>query len=277
MKIPSLAAVGLVAMTCACASEPRHGPPGGDFGPGGPPMMGPRVFVSPFGEPFEGTPGQGTGLDAWFDGADLDHDGKLTPTEFDADGVRWFLVLDTDHDGRIGPGEVAAYEAMINTRLNGMFGGPGSRGPGDGAGGPPGGRGGRPGPMGGAGLNDQVGGQDMPGGGGGPGGGAGGGPDGGSRLGGSGGGGRARAYQPVRTPLAMANLLNIPQPVKAADLDVNQFITPEEWQRTSARWFGLLDRDKDGVLTLAELPALRTEGPGGGPGGRPGGGRRPPG
>ena len=268
MKTPSLAVIGLVVMTCACASGPQGGPPGpeADFEP---PSLGPRVFVSPFGEPFDATPGQ-TGVQVWFGGADGDGDGRLTPAEFDADGVRWFLDLDADRDGRIGPGEVAAYEAMIGARLVGMRGGPGLGLP---AGGPP--RRGRPGPMGGAALNDQIGGQDMPGGGGGP---PGGGPGGGSRMGP--GGPRPGAtgpYRPPATPLAMANLLNVPQPVKAADLDVNQFITAEEWQRTSARWFGLLDRDKDGVLTLAELPALRSGGPGGRPGGRPGGGPRPPG
>ncbi len=265
MNIPSLTVLGLVAMTCACASDPRGGPPGGRDGPGGPPPMGLRVFVSPFGEPFDATPGQ-SGLQVWFAAADLDHDGKLTPTEFDADGVRWFLALDTDHDGRIGPGEIAAYEAMINRRLAGAFGGaggPGGQGggmrgrPGGGMGGPPPG-GGRGGPGGGAAsLNDQMGGQDEE-----------------SHLKPP-GSSQPRGYQPAVTPLAMANLLNIPQPVKAADMDINQFITTEEWQRTSARWFSLLDRDRDGVLTLAELPALRG-GPGG-PGGRPGGGRRPPG
>ncbi|MGQ2989726.1 MAG: hypothetical protein ACT6RD_00800 [Brevundimonas sp.] len=260
MKTPSLAVIGLVAMTCACASGPQGGPPGpdGDFGP---PPMGPRVFVSPFGEPFDATPGQ-TGVAVWFGGADGDGDGRLTPAEFDADGVRWFMVLDADRDGRIGPGEVAAYEAMIGARLGGMRGAPGGIGPGSRP------RPGRPGggPMGGAALNDQIGGQDMPGGG----------PGGGSRMGGP-RPGATGPYRPPATPLAMANLLNVPQPVKAADLDVNQFITSEEWQRTSARWFGLLDRDKNGVLTLAELPALRSGAPGAARGGQPGGGPRPPG
>lgn len=267
MKITSLAALGLVAMTCACASTPRGGPPGEALGPGGPPPE-PRTFVSPFGEPFDAAPDQ-SGLEVWFTAADGDHDGRLTPAEFDADGVRWFLALDTDQDGRIGPAEVAAYETLIKARLGGMRGGPGR----DRSGGPS--RGGAgPGPMGGAALNDQIGGQDMPGGGM-PGGGGRGGQGGGSRIP-SGGGARGGGYHIAQTPLAMANLLNIPQPVKAADLDVNQFITAEEWQRTSARWFGLLDRDRDGVLTLAELPALRAQGPGG-PGRGPGGGRRPPG
>ena len=73
--------------------------------------------------------------------------------------------------------------------------------------------------------------------------------------------------------LAMAGLLNVPEPVKAADVDVNQRITPEEWARAGDRWFDLLDTDKDGVLTLAELPKTqlqegRGQGRGMGHGGR---------
>ena len=107
----------------------------------------------------------------------------------------------------------------------------------------------------------------MPGGGmGGPGGG----------RGGPGGGGEGprrsgpRGGGPISV-LAMAGLLNVPQPVKAADVDTNQRITPEEWSRAGERWFQLLDANKDGVLTLAELPPTqmqqrRGRGPGrGGP------------
>jgi hypothetical protein len=98
-----------------------------------------------------------------------------------------------------------------------------------------------------------------PGGGrGGPGGG--GGDDGPRRSGLRGGG--------ATSVLAMAGLLNVPQPVKAADVDTNQRITPEEWSRAGDRWFQLLDTDKDGVLTLAELPRtqMQQRGEGRGPG-----------
>ncbi|CAN5326230.1 EF-hand domain protein [soil metagenome] len=54
--------------------------------------------------------------------------------------------------------------------------------------------------------------------------------------------------------LAQAGLLNVPEPVTTADSDMNQRIMPDEWSRASDRWFTLLDADKDGVLTLAELP-----------------------
>lgn len=51
MKTSRLAVPGLVAMTCACASDPHPaGPPGG-FGPDGGDAPSPmrQIFVSPFG------------------------------------------------------------------------------------------------------------------------------------------------------------------------------------------------------------------------------------
>jgi hypothetical protein len=89
----------------------------------------------------------------------------------------------------------------------------------------------------------------------------------GPRGGGPHGGGAATSL------LAMAGLLNVPEPVKAADVDVNQRITPEEWSRAGDRWFDLLDTDRDGVLTLAELPRTQLQERGARMGGM-GGGRR---
>jgi hypothetical protein len=246
-------ALGCLAMTCAaCASGPDHGP-GGPGGPGGgpegAPPAAPGLFVSPFGEPFRSAPGEAWPVAAWFAGADADHDGKLTREEFMADGVRWFGRLDANRDGVIGQAEIAAYEAMTGQLTGGMRG-PGGPGGGPGGGMGPGG-GGWGGPPGGASLADN----DQEGGMGGPGGGGMGGE--GPRSGGPRGGGAATSI------LAMAGLLNVPEPVKAADVDTNQRITPDEWARAGERWFQLLDTDKDGVLTLAELPQTQLQQRGG--------------
>lgn len=222
-----LAAAGLAALTCACASDPGPGP---GHGPDGPPPMGPQLFVSPFGEPFSAEPGQPYPSAVWFARADADADGRLSRDEFQADGVRAFALFDVNRDGVIGPDENAAYETTMTRLLAGQ--GPGGR-----PGGP--GRGGRP---------------------------AGGPPDAGPRANLAGGQDDAGSYILPRrahkggpmaatvSSLSMANFLNIPQPIKAADTDTNQRITAEEWTRVGDRWFALLDTDRDGFLTMAELP-----------------------
>jgi hypothetical protein len=95
---------------------------------------------------------------------------------------------------------------------------------------------------------------------------------------------------------AIYGLIAEPEPVMAADADFNRRITKDEAQKAASIRFALLDKDKDGLLKLAELPKTPTqqglrqgagprgggEGgrmsgrgrPGGGPGGPGGGGRR---
>ena len=226
-----LTALGLVAMTCACASAPGPGPEAA------PPPVGPQVFISPFGEPYQSQPGEPYPVAAWFATVDTDGDGRVTPAEFAADGQRFFAALDANQDGQIGQAEIVAYEAMT-ARLFAGHRGPDSLGPGR-ADGPRGGMGG------GLGLADDA---QQDAGMGRPGGFPGGGQDGdGPRS-------SPRGGVTETSMLAMAGLLNVPEPVKAADLDVNQRISPQEWAQASDRWFRLLDKDKDGVLTLAELP-----------------------
>lgn len=84
--------------------------PGGFGGPGGPQGPRPGLFVSPFGELFFSEPGDPWPVAAWFSGADIDNDGRVTLEEFTADGVRQFRELDVRRDDRLTPDEIAAYE-----------------------------------------------------------------------------------------------------------------------------------------------------------------------
>ena len=50
--------------------------------------------------------------------------------------------------------------------------------------------------------------------------------------------------------------LNIPQPVIAADVDMNRGVSRDEFERAAGQRFLLLDLDRDGRLARAELPPL---------------------
>jgi len=192
-----------------------------------------QVFASPFGEPFLAGPTEPYPVIQWFEGADADQDGRLTPDEFAADGQRWFGVVDQNADGEISPAETRAYEDVIARLFAGVSlpAVPGRRG----GSGRPGRRSGLLGALslGGAGqevpMSDPV--DRTP----------------------------RRTYAQAGTPLAMAGLLNVPQPVKTADTNTNQRITQQEWAAVTLRWFGLLDANRDGVLTLAELPETQLQ------------------
>ncbi len=212
---------------------------GASMGPGGP-FRGagddrpppPALFVSPFGELFVAAPGQPWPVADWFLGADENLDGAVVFEEFATDGRRWFAHLDTDRDGRLGQAELWAYEASL-TEFGGGTGGGDRRGTGEGRGLRGGGA--RPSgvtldlaPQAGRGSRGQRGGGA-----------------------GAGGGDRgARGYGRI----AEAGFFNLPQPVKAADVNVDQRVTAEEWAAATQRWFLALDTDRDGRLTLATLP-----------------------
>lgn len=221
-RIPAWAALlAAAAATVACAGAPS-GRPGGRQD-GAPERT--ALFISPFGEPFMAEPGEPWPTADWFVGADLDLDRAVTFEEFAADGRRWFGELDQDRSGRLEQAELAACEARLRLLVHGP--GQGRRsGPGRAPGG-----GERPSPMALAGPAPQNG------------------PPGGAprrRR----GGGRAEGYGPV----AEAGFFNLPQPVKAADVNVDQRVTGEEWATATERWFLALDQDRDGRLTLASLP-----------------------
>jgi hypothetical protein len=236
MRLPLAASILFAAALGACASDPGR--------PSSAAQMGPQIFISPFGEPFRGEPGVPYPVAAWFAGADADADGALTLEEFTADGLRFFGTLDRDGDGQIRPMEVGLYEARLDAAFAGV------NGPMGGGGAPR--RGGRPSaPMslaepqqgGNSGLDQGLGADRR----------------------------RAERSSASTSRIAQAGLLSVPQPIKSADTNFDQSITRQEQTAIAQRWFGLLDRDRDGRLTLAELPQTAMQR------GMPiGGGRLPP-
>jgi hypothetical protein len=221
--------VPAIAQDRADGPTPEGGPPDahdgrGHRGPGGAgdgPRRGPMLFISPSGEPFRGP----DGLKRWFDGADADHDGAISPAEFRADAMRFFKVLDADGDGVIDGIEIQAYETRIAPEITGL-------GLPDEAAGP------RP-------DSGQPSGEGRRGGG-----------RGGERRGGIGGGfGGGRGGQ-GREGAARYGLLNEPEPVLGADLNIDFKVSATEWLKTADKRFALLDTKAQGKLTLDTLPSL---------------------
>ncbi|AHE56594.1 hypothetical protein [Sphingomonas sanxanigenens] len=244
--IPMLILAGALS---ACAGgrppmpgRPLQGPPGGGFGPPpdgeGMPGRGP-LFVSPMGEPFRG--GEAGPEALWFAGADRDGDGGIDLAEMRADAARFFALLDRRGDGEIDPDDVDHYESAILPEIRvGGSGGGGAGGMGGrrGRGGPPGGG------MGGGGMGGGMGG--------GPGG-----PPGGMDGARSGGGGPRSGGRQGAGRFAY---LDLPEPVTAADANLNRGISAAEFATAADRRFALLDINHDGVLARDELATQRPRG-----------------
>jgi Ca2+-binding EF-hand superfamily protein len=174
-------------------------------------------FVSPMGEAFRSRGSQDDPLARWFNQADRNHDGVLTPEEMQADTDRFFATLDTNHDGQIDPEELVAYESeiapeiQVNTR---WMRSRGQAAPETQASAPRHGGKRR--------ENDEHDGYQVNG------------------LQGA----------------ARYALLNIPEPVAAADADFNRVITLAEFRAAAASRFQLLDSSHQGRLTLQGLEGL---------------------
>src|SRR5438270_11427695 len=67
-------------------------------------------FISPMGEPFRARSATDDTLARWFNQADRNHDGQLTPDELRSDADRFFTLLDVDGNGEIEPEELVNYE-----------------------------------------------------------------------------------------------------------------------------------------------------------------------
>jgi Ca2+-binding EF-hand superfamily protein len=159
----------------------------------------------------------------WFNQADRNHDGALTLDEMTADADRFFATLDTDHNGEIEPEELAHYEWEVAPDIQVMS--KTRRTPG------------QPAP---AATQDD--------------------PNKNHK--------RDRERQrsaEVDASLGIGgalqgaarySLLNIPEPVAAADTDFNRGISQTEFREAAVARFHLLDRGRQGKLTLAQLKAL---------------------
>jgi EF hand len=187
-------------------------------------------FISPMGEPFRAHSASDDTLADWFRLADRNHDGVLTADEMVADAERFFATLDTNYDGEIDPDELARYEyeiapdiqVMSKTRRAVGQPAPAVR-PSD------------------AGYEDSDTSDSHD---------------------------RRRRRERVADEeaslgiggtlqgAARYSLLNIPEPVAAADTDFNRAITIGEFKAACLARFQLLDSAHQGKLTLAGLEAL---------------------
>jgi hypothetical protein len=183
-------------------------------------------FISPMGEPFRSHSTSDDTLAAWFRRADGNHDGTLTTQEMVADADRFFAALDTNDDREIDPDELNRYEwevapeIQVNSRARRLPGQPV----------PP--------------AADATGDDDH------------------ARE------RRKRRREEDDTSLSLHGalqgaarygLLEIPEPVAAADADFNRGVSLDEFRRAAIARFELLDTSHQGKLTFAQLQALRQE------------------
>ncbi len=193
------------------------------------PAPPPRIFLSPSGEPFRLGPATPDPLKAWFDHVDANKDGAIDRFEFRADAAAFFKTLDENGDGVIDGFEAGDYERKIAPELAQQAEGslPGQFGPRE--------HGGRtddhaPPKSGVLSIEPHRDSADA-------------GPE--------GKGGRGAR--------GIAQLLDEPEPVTGADLQLDGRITLEEWLRATDRRFELLDTAKTGRLTLDGLRVKMAE------------------
>ena len=175
-------------------------------------------FISPMGEPIRArSPNEDT-LARWFAQVDRNRDGFLTPDELVADAQRYFAILDTNGDGQIDPEELIHYEWTVAPEIQVNARLRRARAPGEAA------------PK--AEADDE-----------------------------SGQSSRQRARERNRDGglqgAARYALLNMPEPVAAADSDFNRAITLQEFRQAALDRFQLLDKKHEGRVTLQELEALK--------------------
>ena len=180
------------------------------------------------GEPFRPETREVSGLAQWFQQADRNHDGRLTLDEMQADADRFFALLDVNHDGEIDPDEIERYETVVAPEISSgahfeMALGAGGL--------PDGESGGRGGYRGHGGRGEHH-----------------------------GGGGRRftrDASLDGHQGASRYGLLDLPEPVTAADADFNRGVSREEFRQAAGQRFLALDLDHRGFLALPDLEKIR--------------------
>lgn len=244
------AQLGVLALAVGLAAAAAH--PGGAQ----PKLSGPaaagytQLFMSPCGEPYRGKPGDAYPAALWFKQADLNHDEVIDLKEFRADHAGFFDALDADSNGVLDGPEVAFYERQVapdvfTPERIGQADRPGlalarddrrdgaqlirvqqwlpglAQGP----------EGGHPGEA--KGYNPEVN---------------------GAARGPTGDLGASRRQPKELLAAAPFGLLAEPEPVRAADTDLDGRVTKAEFLAAADRRFKALDKRHDGKLTLDELP-----------------------
>ena len=177
-------------------------------------------FISPMGEPIRARKPNEDTLARWFGQVDRNHDGFLTADELQADAQRYFVdILDTNHDGQIDPDELVRYEWTVAPEIQVNSRLRRARAPGEA---PP--------------KEDAETGKERS--------------------------NRAERRERDRMddgPQGAGRyaLLNLPEPVAAADTDLNRAITLQEFRQAALDRFSLLDKRHEGRLSLPELEALK--------------------
>ncbi|HEY1448719.1 MAG TPA: hypothetical protein VGF33_09290 [Caulobacteraceae bacterium] len=194
----------------------------------------PNLFISPCGEPFRGASGAAYPVVDWFRQANKKGDGKLDHDEFVADADSFFKRLDINGDGALSPYEVRIYE---KTMVPEILGGSVSVGMNDGA------RlwlaqyPGQQSPL--AGVNQPI---DP----------AGDHPDETAPP-------HPKALDESGNGAAPYSFFQEPEPIMAADFNVNGLILRDNFLKVADMHFTSLDANQKGYLTLAALPKTTVE------------------
>jgi Ca2+-binding EF-hand superfamily protein len=220
MPLLPLLILAASAAQAPAPAAPESAPPAPAFA-----RRGGRPFISPMGEPFRPTSRDGNGLAEWFAQADRNHDGQLTLDEMQADADRFFALLDGNHDGEIDPDEIEHYETVIAPEISSgdHFAMAAMDTAEPETGGDRAGYGGR----------------------------------GGGHHHGGGGASFHRPDSDGHQGAARFGLLDLPEPVTAADTNFNRGVSREEFRQAAAQRFLALDLDHRGLLTLAGLDKIR--------------------